>query len=114
MPEADGCLERSQSAPSASRRLVTRPRRKSPTTKPTRRTSSRSSRPRYDRTNTPASSNLANNRLQHSKGNETAEQEANKEAEKQIEVIKEAGKKNRDTVVKHLLDAVFEVKPVAA
>lgn len=52
--------------------------------------------------------------MQHSKGNEAAEQEANKEAEKQIEVIKEAGQKNQDAVVKHLLDAVFEVKPVAA
>lgn len=53
-------------------------------------------------------------RLQHSKGNEAAEQEASKDAEKQIEVIKEAGKKNQDTVVKNLLQAVFDVKPVAA
>lgn len=51
---------------------------------------------------------------QHSKGNEAAEQEANKEAEKQIEVIKQAGQKNQATVVKHLLDAVFEVKPLPA
>ncbi|KAK1248860.1 hypothetical protein MKX08_007080 [Trichoderma sp. CBMAI-0020] len=51
---------------------------------------------------------------EHSKGNEAAEQEASKEAEKQIEVIKEAGKKNQDTVVKNLLQAVFDVKPVAA
>jgi V-type H+-transporting ATPase subunit G len=29
-------------------------------------------------------------------------------------VIKEAGKKNQDGVVKNLLQAVFEVKPVAA
>jgi V-type H+-transporting ATPase subunit G len=29
-------------------------------------------------------------------------------------VIKEAGKKNQDTVVKNLLQAVFDVKPVAA
>ncbi|TFA99617.1 hypothetical protein CCMA1212_008434 [Trichoderma ghanense] len=50
----------------------------------------------------------------HSKGNEAAQQEANKEAEKQIEVIKQAGQKNQATVVKHLLDAVFEVKPLAA
>ncbi|RFU74534.1 vacuolar atpase [Trichoderma arundinaceum] len=51
---------------------------------------------------------------EHSKGNEAAEQEANKEAEKQIEVIKEAGKKSQATVVKNLLEAVFEVKPAAA
>ncbi|GFP54489.1 V-type proton ATPase subunit G [Trichoderma asperellum] len=51
---------------------------------------------------------------EHSKGNEAAEQEANKEAEKQIAVIKEAGKKNQETVVKNLLQAVFDVKPVAA
>ncbi|KAM0465942.1 hypothetical protein ACHAPV_000891 [Trichoderma viride] len=51
---------------------------------------------------------------EHSKGNEAAEQEASKDAEKQIEVIKEAGKKNQDTVVKNLLQAVFDVKPVAA
>lgn len=57
---------------------------------------------------------LTYSKLQHSKGNEAAEQEASKEAEKQIEVIKEAGKKNQDTVVKNLLQAVFEVKPVAA
>ncbi|KAL7792596.1 vacuolar ATP synthase subunit G [Trichoderma ceciliae] len=51
---------------------------------------------------------------EHSKGNEAAEQEASKEAEKQIEVIKEAGKKNQGAVVKNLLNAVFEIKPVAA
>ncbi|KAM0255069.1 hypothetical protein ACHAQJ_006148 [Trichoderma viride] len=51
---------------------------------------------------------------EHSKGNEAAEEEASKEAEKQIEVIKEAGKKNQGGVVKNLLQAVFEVKPVAA
>lgn len=51
--------------------------------------------------------------LQHSKGNQQAEDEASKEAESQIKSIKEAGKKSQDGVVKNLLTAVFDVKPVA-
>ncbi|KAK0386669.1 hypothetical protein NLU13_6504 [Sarocladium strictum] len=50
---------------------------------------------------------------EHSKGNEQAEAEANKEAEKQIKAIKEAGAKGQASVVKKLLSAVFDVKPVA-
>jgi V-type H+-transporting ATPase subunit G len=50
---------------------------------------------------------------EHSKGNQAAEEEANKDAEKQIVEIKEAGKKNQASVVKNLLSAVFDVKPVA-
>ena len=50
---------------------------------------------------------------EHSKGNQAAEDEANKDAEKQIVQIKEAGKKGQAGVVKNLLSAVFDVKPVA-
>ena len=50
--------------------------------------------------------------MQHSKGNQEAEEEANKEAEKQIKDITESGKKHQGTVVKNLLSAVFDVKPV--
>ncbi|RDA95641.1 hypothetical protein CP533_1195 [Ophiocordyceps camponoti-saundersi (nom. inval.)] len=49
---------------------------------------------------------------EHSQGNKEAEDEAAKEAEKQIKVIKNAGQKSRDAVVKNLLNAVFDVKPV--
>ncbi|KAM5353662.1 hypothetical protein ACJ41O_000312 [Fusarium nematophilum] len=49
---------------------------------------------------------------EHSKGNEAAEEEANKEAEAQIKIIQEAGKKGQAGVVKNLLSAVFDVKPV--
>lgn len=48
---------------------------------------------------------------QHNKGNKEAEEEANKEAEKQIKQINEAGKKNKETVNKNLLRAVFNVNP---
>ncbi|ATY63124.1 vacuolar ATP synthase subunit [Cordyceps militaris] len=51
--------------------------------------------------------------IEHSKGNKQAEDEANKEADKQIKYIKEAGKSKQDAVVKKLLAAVFDVKPVA-
>ncbi|KAJ4247150.1 hypothetical protein NW762_013289 [Fusarium torreyae] len=50
---------------------------------------------------------------EHSKGNEAAEAEANKEAETQIKDIQEAGKKGQAQVIKNLLSAVFDVKPVA-
>ncbi|RDA89340.1 hypothetical protein CP532_6261 [Ophiocordyceps camponoti-leonardi (nom. inval.)] len=49
---------------------------------------------------------------EHSQGNKEAEDEAAKEAEKQIKVIKNAGQKSKDAVVKNLLNAVFDVKPV--
>ncbi|KAF4592200.1 V-type proton ATPase subunit G [Ophiocordyceps camponoti-floridani] len=49
---------------------------------------------------------------EHSRGNKEAEDEAAQEAEQQIQVIKNAGQKSRDAVVKNLLEAVFEVKPV--
>ncbi|GAO15571.1 hypothetical protein UVI_02050040 [Ustilaginoidea virens] len=50
---------------------------------------------------------------EHSKGNEAAEAEASKEADRQIKTIKEAGAKGQAGVVKNLLGAVFDVKPVA-
>ncbi|KAJ4232158.1 hypothetical protein NW759_002547 [Fusarium solani] len=50
---------------------------------------------------------------EHSKGNQQAEDEANKEADAQIKSIQEAGKKGQAQVVKNLLNAVFEVQPVA-
>lgn len=50
--------------------------------------------------------------LQHSKGNKQAEDEASKDADKQIEVIKEAGKKGQAGVVQNLLKAVLEANPV--
>ncbi|KAI5458867.1 H+-ATPase G subunit-domain-containing protein [Mariannaea sp. PMI_226] len=50
---------------------------------------------------------------EHSKGNQQAEDEANVEAEKQIKEIQEAGKNGQAKVVKNLLNAVFDVKPVA-
>ena len=84
-------------------------------------TTSRSSRLRYDPTLLCPVSNLliflalmvfVLTILQHSKGNQEAENEANQEAEKQIQTIKEAGERSQTTVVKNLLSAVFEVHPV--
>ncbi|OAQ63753.1 vacuolar (H+)-ATPase G subunit domain-containing protein [Purpureocillium lilacinum] len=49
---------------------------------------------------------------EHSRGNKEAEDEASKEADKEIKAIKEAGQKGQAAVVKNLLGAVFEVKPV--
>ncbi|KAF7543804.1 hypothetical protein G7Z17_g10442 [Cylindrodendrum hubeiense] len=49
---------------------------------------------------------------EHSKGNKEAETEANREAEEQIKEIQAAGKKSQASVVKNLLTAVFDVKPV--
>ncbi|KAI3395399.1 hypothetical protein diail_1390 [Diaporthe ilicicola] len=49
---------------------------------------------------------------EHSQGNKKAEEEANKEAEGKIKEIQAAGKKGQDKVVKDLLSAVFDVKPV--
>lgn len=51
-------------------------------------------------------------REQHTSGNKKAEQEADKEAEEKMKEIKAAGKKGQDQVVKDLLKAVFDVKPV--
>jgi V-type H+-transporting ATPase subunit G len=53
----------------------------------------------------------ANNSVQHSKGNQQAEDEANKDADKQIQAIKEAGKKSQAGVVQNLLKAVLEANP---
>ncbi|PHH59848.1 hypothetical protein CDD81_2455 [Ophiocordyceps australis] len=53
-----------------------------------------------------------NYETEHSKGNKEAEVEASREAEKQIQIIKEAGNKGRAQVVKNLLVSVFDVKPV--
>ena len=50
--------------------------------------------------------------LQHTQGNKQAEEEANKDAETQIREINEKGKKGQDKVVKDLLSAVLDVKPV--
>lgn len=55
----------------------------------------------------------SNNIGQHSQGNKAAEDEASKDAEKQITDLTAAGKKNQAAVVKNLLSAVFDVKPVA-
>jgi V-type H+-transporting ATPase subunit G len=49
---------------------------------------------------------------QHSAGNKAAEDEANRDAEAKIRQIKEAGKKSQDKVVKDLIAAVTDVKPV--
>ncbi|OAQ64016.1 vacuolar ATPase [Pochonia chlamydosporia 170] len=49
---------------------------------------------------------------EHSRGNQQAEEEASKEADQEIKVIKEAGTKGQDGVVKNLLSAVFDVHPV--
>ncbi|TWU71968.1 hypothetical protein ED733_001706 [Metarhizium rileyi] len=50
---------------------------------------------------------------EHSRGNQQAEEEASKDAEKEIKVIREAGSKGQAGVVKNLLSAVFDVQPVA-
>jgi V-type H+-transporting ATPase subunit G len=49
--------------------------------------------------------------MKHSSGNKKAEEEANKEAESQLEEIKITGKKSGDKVIKDLIHAVVEVKP---
>jgi V-type H+-transporting ATPase subunit G len=51
--------------------------------------------------------------MQHSKGNQQQEDEANKEADKQIQAIKDAGKKSQAGVVQNLLKAVLEPTPAA-
>ncbi|TVY16781.1 V-type proton ATPase subunit G [Lachnellula arida] len=49
---------------------------------------------------------------EHTSGNKKAEEDAGKDAEVKIKEIKEAGKKGQDQVVKDLLKAVFDIKPV--
>ncbi|KAK2068802.1 hypothetical protein P8C59_003422 [Phyllachora maydis] len=49
---------------------------------------------------------------EHSQGHKQAEDEANKEAERKIGEIKEAGKKHQDQVVKDLLGGVVRVNAV--
>lgn len=56
--------------------------------------------------------NRRTDKHQHTAGNKEAEEEANKEADAKIKEIQAAGKKNQDKVVKDLLSAVFDVKPV--
>lgn len=51
-------------------------------------------------------------RSQHTSGNKKAEEDAGKDAETKIKEIKEAGKKSQNAVIKDLLQAVFDVKPV--
>ncbi|KXX80960.1 V-type proton ATPase subunit G [Madurella mycetomatis] len=51
---------------------------------------------------------------EHTQGNKQAEDEANREAEAQIQQIKESAKKGQDKVIDDLLSAVFEVKSVPA
>ncbi|RDL38959.1 V-type proton ATPase subunit G [Venustampulla echinocandica] len=50
---------------------------------------------------------------EHTSGNKKAEEDADKDAEMKIKDIKTAGKKGRDQVIKDLLQAVFDIKPVA-
>ena len=49
--------------------------------------------------------------LQHSQGNTQAEEDAKKDAEKQIQGIKKAGDAKGDQVVKDLLKLVVDVNP---
>lgn len=50
--------------------------------------------------------------IKHTSGNKKAEEDANKDAEDKMKEIKEAGKKGQDQVVKDLLKAVFDIKPI--
>ncbi|KAF2091101.1 V-type ATPase G subunit [Saccharata proteae CBS 121410] len=50
---------------------------------------------------------------EHSSGNKKAEEEADKETEEKLKVIKEIGNKSGNKVVEQLLTAVTEVKPEA-
>ncbi|KAJ5054085.1 uncharacterized protein L3040_000369 [Drepanopeziza brunnea f. sp. 'multigermtubi'] len=50
---------------------------------------------------------------EHTSGNKKAEEDAGKDAETKIKEIKGAGQKGQDAVIKDLLKAVFDVKPVA-
>lgn len=49
---------------------------------------------------------------QHSSGNKKAEEDADKDTEKQLEEIKKIGESTGGKVVEDLLIAVMEVKPV--
>ncbi|TVY68662.1 V-type proton ATPase subunit G [Lachnellula suecica] len=49
---------------------------------------------------------------EHTSGNKKAEEDAGKDAEGKIKEIQAAGKKGQDQVVKDLLKAVFDIKPV--
>ncbi|KAJ4294711.1 hypothetical protein N0V88_004945 [Collariella sp. IMI 366227] len=48
---------------------------------------------------------------EHTQGNKSAEEEANREADAKIQEIRTAGKKNQDKVINDLLSAVFDVHP---
>jgi V-type H+-transporting ATPase subunit G len=49
---------------------------------------------------------------QHSSGNQKAEEDAKKDAENQIKEIQQAATNGQEQVVKDLLKAVFDIKPV--
>ncbi|OAA66657.1 Vacuolar (H+)-ATPase G subunit [Niveomyces insectorum RCEF 264] len=49
---------------------------------------------------------------EHTQGNKTAEEEANREAAAKIKEIQATGKKSQDKVVKDLLHAVLNANPV--
>lgn len=60
--------------------------------------------------NQPSKSQLTS--TQHTSGNKKAQEDANKDAESQMKDIKGQGSKGQDQVVKDLLKAVFDIKPV--
>ena len=49
---------------------------------------------------------------QHTSGNKTAEEDADKDTEKKLDEIKQIGQKTGPKVVDDLLEAVVTVKPV--
>lgn len=49
--------------------------------------------------------------MQHTSGNKKAEEDASKDADEQLKLIKEAGGKTGDKVVEELLRVVTDVKP---
>lgn len=55
---------------------------------------------------------LTSGPLQHSSGNKQAEEQAEKKTDKELEEIKEIGKKSGPKVIDDLMKAVTDVKPV--
>jgi hypothetical protein len=108
-----------QSAQSALKKLATKPRATLPTTSPRKKTSTKSSKPRfvplstYNKRDLGVISGADVCSVQHSKGDKEAEDEASKGAEKEIKDIQEAGKKSQAGIVKDLLSAVYDASPVA-
>lgn len=82
-------------------------------TRSKRKKSSRSLRPRYAKHGNPRPTRrcTADTAMQHSSGNQKAEEEANKETEAKIKEIKDIGSKSGSKVVEQLLAAVTDVKP---